>query len=362
MNVKALLPLVAGLGIGGLALFLGINTLKNARASQRPTPKVKIWAAAADIPRGTEIKEEMLQALSFPTELVPKGAFKEKTQLVGRVPQIVAPGGLPILETMLAPPGTRPGIFVKPGYRAVAVKIDSGSGVDYHLEPGRFVDVVGSFKVRRNNRSETIAKTIVENAELAAVGPRLSPSGTDEDGATRARTVRAVTLFVKPEQVKTLLLAEQQGRIKLSLRGLEDQEPANDNEWVSDLEMMGQAAPEKSAPPAVAAASEPPQPSALSWLGSLLASAAARPGPATTPEAVVPPWVLRIYRGPREEVIQFRSRDSSDRVVSAGRGFVGDREEGTGNREQVTTPAAAPAPDSAPASGDIEFEPEELSE
>ena len=232
--------------------------------------------------------------------------------------------------------------------------------MDYHLEPGRFVDVVGSFKVRRNGRSETIAKTIVENAELAAVGPRLSPSGTDEDGAARARTVRAVTLFVKPEQVKTLLLAEQQGRIKLSLRGLEDQESANDNEWVSDLEMMGQAASARSAPLAAAGASEPPQSSALSWLGSLLASAAARPGPATTPETVVPPWVLRIYRGPREEVIQFRSRDSSDRILSAGRDPVVDRE--AGNREPVAAPAAVPAPASGPTSGDIEFEPEELSE
>lgn len=355
MNVRALLPLIAGLGIGGLALFLGISTLKNARASQQPSPKVKLWAAAADIPRGTEIKDEMLQALAFPAELVPKGAFKEKAQLVGRVPQIVAPGGLPVLESMLAPPGTRPGIFVKPGFRAVAVKIDSGSGVDFHLEPGRFVDVVGSFKIRRNNRTETIAKTIVENAELAAVGPRLSASGADEDGAARARTVRAVTLFVKPDQVKTLLLAEQQGRIKLSLRGMDDQDPAHDAQWVSDFDLMGQINADKSE---LRPAPEPP-PTALSWLGGLLASVAATSGPAAAPEAVVPPWVLRIYRGPREEVIQFKSRDSSDRI---GTGVAG-LGKGAGNREQEPVPVgASPAPPSTGTSGGIEFEPEELYE
>jgi len=79
-----------------------------------------VWAAADDIPRGASIGEEMLRAVHFPTSALPAGTFADKAKLVGRVPRVVAPAGLPVLETMLAPAGTRPGVFVPPGMRAVA--------------------------------------------------------------------------------------------------------------------------------------------------------------------------------------------------------------------------------------------------
>ncbi len=369
MNARALIPLIAGLGIGALALILGINTLKNARAAQRPAAKVKVWVARENIPRGTEIREDMLTTVALPVDAVPKGAFKEsdKAQLVGRVPQMVAPANLPVLETMLAPPGTRPGIFVKPGYRAVAVKIDAGSGVDYHLEPGCFVDVVASFKVRRDGRTETIAKTIVENAELAAVGPRLSPVGADENAQARSQNIRAVTLFVRPDQVKTLLLAEQQGRIKLCLRGSEDEAAINDPKWISDLELMGvndQSAQVGNAPqPTIQSAA-----SALSWLRGLFAQAATPREPRLALATPAPePWVLHIYRGERAEVVQFKSRDSSERLE--GRAAPASATPAGGGR---TAPAWPSAPVQAPAAVDpfgnfnvhqgAESEPEELTE
>jgi Flp pilus assembly protein CpaB len=319
MNAKALLPLIAGLGIGGLALVLGINTLKSSRAAQAPAPRLNVWAVKEDVPRGTELRADMLVALAYPTDLVPQGAFKKQEDLVGRVPRNVAPAGVPILETMLAPAGTKPGIFVKPGFRAIAVKIDAGSGVDYHLEPGCFVDVVGSFKVRRNGRTETIARTVVENAEVAAVGQRLSPArNDDEDGKKekdKSQTVRAVTLFVKPELVPKLLLTEQEGRIKLSLRGTTDGQELNDEKFVSDADLMGEPSEEKSGQGNGQSAA-----AALGLLKGLFTKPAA---PATPPDpalAAAPPppalerWILKIYRGTQEETLKFKSADSSERV------------------------------------------------
>ncbi len=302
MNGKALIPLVAGLGIGGFALKLGLDTLRDARGAQKPAEKVQIWAAAADIHRGTAITEEMLQPATFPVGLVPEGAFKEEDQeqLLGRIPRLAAPAGLPILESMLLEPGTRAGIHVKPGFRAVAVKIDESSGVDYHLEPGCFVDVVGSFKVRRNRRQETLARTIIENAEVAAVGRRISPGAeTEEEGKNRSRAVRAVTLFVKPNDVPTLLLAEQRGRIKLSLRSEKDTTPVDRDLIVSDLSLTGEE-PETE---------DKPEPS--DWPPQGFAIAVAEPAPAEKP------WVLNIFRGNEIETVRFKNRDSAERVDEA---------------------------------------------
>lgn len=322
MNAKALLPLIAGLGIGGLALVLGINTLKSSRAAQAPAPRLNVWAAKEDVPRGTELSADLLVAVPCAADLVPPGAFKKQEELVGRIPRMVAPAGLPILETMLAPAGTKPGIFVKPGYRAVALKIDAGSGVDYHLEPGCFVDVVGSFKVRRDGRTQTIARTVAENAEVAAVGQRLSPAREAEPGKgekDKSQTVRAVTLFVKPELVPKLLLTEQEGRIKLSLRGYSEGEELNDDKWVSDADLMGEEQTEdKQSPDGDQAAA-----GALGLLKGLFTKPSATP--AAPQLAAVPPpapalerWILRVYRGTQEEVLQFKSADSSERVDDEG--------------------------------------------
>ena len=214
MNARAIIPLVAGLGIGGLALKLGINVLQNAKGASSGE-RVPVWSARVEIPRGTAITAEMLNALGYPQDVLPPGAFKEKDKdkLVGRVARLVVPANLPVLENMLAPPGALAGVFPKPGFRAVAVKIDESSGVDFHLEPGCFVDVLGGVKDRKGNSAT--ARLVVENVEVAAVGDKISPAEKPAEGGGKSkekpRPVRAVTLYVRPDQAKKLLLAEQEG-------------------------------------------------------------------------------------------------------------------------------------------------------
>ncbi len=321
MNGKTLIPLAAGLGIGGFALWMGFNTLRNARGTQQAPTEIPLWSPKTDIPRGTQITEDMVQPLQYPANLLPPGAVQDKKELLGRVPRLDLPAGLPILDDLLLPPGARQGIFVRPGYRAVAVKIDEGSGVDYHLEPGASVDVVGSFSVQRNGRQEMCAQTIVENVEIAAVGPRLSfvgkeDSGGKNQGARENRLVRAVTLFVKPEDVPKLLLTEQQGHLKLSLRGGGDSAELGSRRTVSDRELTG-AEPDSGAPgpgfgPGVATSLlerlrglfTKPQPI---WPAAATATATARSVLDLT-------WAVAIYRGTGRETVHFKNRDSCERV------------------------------------------------
>lgn len=217
MKGKAIIPLVAGLCVGGLALKIGWSTLQKAQGAQPELAQA--WASKEPLSRGVPITEAMLSSLKFPAQYLPPGSVKKKEDLVGRVPAMEAPAGLPIVESMLHPRGTPPGIFVPPGLRAVAVKIDESSGVDYHIEPGAHVDVVGYFMTRRDSKQEIVARTLIENVEVAAVGQKLQPgAGEQTDKSGKAKPARAVTLLVKPEFVPKLHLAEQRGKIKLSLR------------------------------------------------------------------------------------------------------------------------------------------------
>jgi hypothetical protein len=108
------------------------------------------------------------------------------------------------------------------------------------------------FTIRAGSKASTIARTILEDIEVAAVGQRLAPSAPspgDKKGkkSSRREPVRAVTLLVKPEQVPTLHLAEQKGKIKLSMRGVADGSRAFQNVRVNedDLLGMGEAEPER---------------------------------------------------------------------------------------------------------------------
>lgn len=222
MNVKAVLPLVAGLGIAGFAAKMGLDQIRAARGE---APKVvQLWTVSQTLSRGGQINEEMLEPLIFPVDSAPADAIVDKKRIVGRVPAVDVTAKLPILQSMLHPPGTIPGIQVPDGFRAVAVKIDESSGVDNHLQPGAWVDVVGMFQVRSGDggRTQTVAKTLIENVQVAAVGQRMTPNVGGEDSSKNSRNAprqaRAATLLVKPEQVPSLHLAEQRGKIKLSLR------------------------------------------------------------------------------------------------------------------------------------------------
>lgn len=220
MNAKSLIPLVIGLGVGGYALKMVFDTVKRAQGAKPET--VNVWTAREDIPRGTSIDETSIQAVEFPANAVPEGAFQVKEDLLGRVPRITAPANLPILEPMLLPPGSNAGLWVRPGFRAVSIKIDESSGVSNLLQPGSRVDMIGYFKTTRGGRRETISRTLIENVEVAAVGARINIA-VEVDGKKRGvKPARAVTLFVRPESVTKIHLAEQMGKIKLSMRNSDD--------------------------------------------------------------------------------------------------------------------------------------------
>ena len=374
MNVKALIPLVVGLGIAGLAAKLGLDFIKKAEGKQ--AKMVKLWTPVEDIKRGVSISETMLRPLEYPAEATPPGALAKLERIVGRVPHTGAPAGVPILDAMLLAPGEHAGVRVPPGLRAVAVRVDESSGVDNHLEPGCHVDVVGVFTVRRNNRTDTIARTILEDVEVAAVGQRLAPTVPEpgeekgKKSGKRERPARAVTLLVKPAQVPTLHLAEQKGKIKLCMRGALDQSSAMQAAPVDEDDLLGIEGPE-------------PEPQ-LSWSEQLNELASSfwkkdepqpepEPEPEPTPDLQGEPkwtWVMAIQNGGERRVLGWRTlADFQPTEISCSEGpnIFQDDPKYPPSKPPITTPPgeskSQPGSDGEPESeSKTESEPEELFE
>ncbi len=356
MNTKAVIPLVAGLGIAGVAAKLGLDYVRKAQA--RPSEKVQLWSAKENIPRGTAIREEMLDAMAFPPDLVPAGSFNDKSKLIGRVPHTGAPAGLPILETMLLAPGAKAGIFVPDGLRAVAVKVDEGSGVDNHLDPGCHVDVVGYFQLMRDGgKKETIARTLLEDVEVAAVGARYAPvvpetttnnNGKSNAAAAEDKPVRAVTLLVPPEEVPRLHLAEQNGRIKLSMRNDHDTNHREKPMSPQERELLGLNV-------------DLPKTEGPGWMdkmGKLFGAAAAAqksaaqvpaPTPQVTPAEPPAPhyeWVMHIYNGSEHRKLGWSTLSSREpvQIGAEGPNIFEDPKERKTSKPADEPPAKEPDP------------------
>ena len=198
MKTKAVIPMLVGVGIGLLALKLGWSYMERQKlsvaASQGDTPVV---VAKFDIPPGSQLQLSDLTVVDWPRSTVPSDTCPNPEELEGRVSTTALPAQVPVLESMLAPPGTPPGLtaLVPVGYQAMAVRVDEFRGVGGFLKPGNRVDVVATFNVKRTEggRTETVTRTILRDISICAVGQM-----KERDENNEPMVVRSVTLVVDP--------------------------------------------------------------------------------------------------------------------------------------------------------------------
>ncbi len=126
MKPKAIIPLVLGVCVGGIAIKLVLNVVANAQGASQAN-MARCAVAKVDIGFAEEITPEKLVLMDWPRDSLPEQHFEDLEELQNRVTNMFIPKDVPIYPTMLAQVGTPPGIQtrIKPGYRAVSVGIDT---------------------------------------------------------------------------------------------------------------------------------------------------------------------------------------------------------------------------------------------
>jgi Flp pilus assembly protein CpaB len=143
-----------------------------------------------------------------------------------------------VMDSFLAPKGTAGGAqaMVPEGMRAITLEVNEFSGVAGLLTPGSHVDLVQTIQ-SKDEKAGPIAKTIVENLKIIAVGRRLgNPAPAPAD--TEPAMVRSVTLLATTEQAATIDLASHLGSPRLVLRNTLDEKHA-DSKGVTVAELRG---------------------------------------------------------------------------------------------------------------------------
>ncbi|MBN2561495.1 MAG: Flp pilus assembly protein CpaB [Phycisphaerae bacterium] len=209
MKARTIIPLIIGLGVGFFAIKMGIDMVQKAKGNQGDVVEVCMSAQAIEV--ASALSGPMLTTKDVPRSLLPGDAFTDSEKLIGRVTAMSIARGIPITSSMLAPPGSEPGLRAKipPGHRAVSIKVNEESAVAGFVMPGGRVDVFsgGGRDSGRNN-------LILSDVEVGAVGQSMSEVG--KDGKT-VRMTKSVTLFLKPDQVELLPSGRQ--NLRLALRG-----------------------------------------------------------------------------------------------------------------------------------------------
>jgi Flp pilus assembly protein CpaB len=128
-----------------VAIGLGAVVLASRWMSEQASvATTKIVVAANDIDLGTPLTPQMLKLLDWPNGSVPPGAIHDPKALDSRVVKVSLQRGEPILESKLAPLGTKGGLsaVISEGKRAMTVRVNDVIGVAGFALPGNYVDIM----------------------------------------------------------------------------------------------------------------------------------------------------------------------------------------------------------------------------
>ncbi len=257
MRIIALIILIFGVALAGGAVFFASDryaklqaALQQQAAAVQPTaPSVEtvpVVVSTSPMQYGQPLTADKLKIVEFSKDSAPTNAFSTIEELIDaeqkRVVLRAIDANEPILKSKITGFGERATISAQltPGMRAFTLRIDTVSGVAGFLLPNDRVDIF----LTRNNGTGLSANLLMQNVKIIAVD-----QFSDKE-SNKARVARTATVEVSPEDAQRLALAQQVGRMTLSLRQI-DEVNTNENPSVVRLEDIIET--EKAPTPAPAA-------------------------------------------------------------------------------------------------------------
>lgn len=229
MSVRNIILIVAAVLIMAGTGLIARSWLANQRAQmatapqaapQAPVKKTYVLVADSDMPTGSFVKEENLTWQVWPDDkLHPSYLTKEQTEvkdLVGAVVRRAIAAGEPVTNSRILTPGDRGFLaaVLRPGYRAVAVRVDATSSISGLVFPGDRVDILLTHSVKNGEIQRRASETVLTNVRILAIDQKTND--TDES----PKVGKNATLEVTPKQAEMLAVLGELGKLSFALRSL----------------------------------------------------------------------------------------------------------------------------------------------
>jgi pilus assembly protein CpaB len=236
--------------LGGYGL---INAIHKGDAS---VPNRHILAATGPLPAGTLLRSADIEWRpsneSHPDQIVrpSDAAIQTKPEIVqetearvyGAVLRHPLAAGEAIRRGDIVKPGERDflKVVLPPGARAIAIPVATGGASTGLLSPGDRVDVVLTQNFKQDSGSantpvtrRSVSETVVENLRVLAID-----SPDPKVAANNGSFGRTVTLEVTPEQVESINVATELGKLTVALRSTQLASEPSDKikpRWAGDV-------------------------------------------------------------------------------------------------------------------------------
>jgi pilus assembly protein CpaB len=233
-NRLILIGAIALAVVAAVLVFASLSSLGGGGGNGIAGGSKVVVVAAQDIKAGTKITSDMVTTAVLPDKTLVDGAVVDKQAVVGlttlypiyKNDQISSPK---LGQTESSACGFR--CTIPPGMVAVSVPISETTSVGGLIQPGDYIDITALY-TKGNGDS---ASSLLQNVLVLAVGQnaakptaRLDSSGQplpaqdsavvgpdNQDPNNKAKTL---TVAVNPQDVATIALATDQGKVYLSLR------------------------------------------------------------------------------------------------------------------------------------------------
>ncbi len=215
MNRRFIIMLTIALLLAFLAAWVANRWIQGKAV---PDKAVSVVVAAVEIPFGVKLEASQVKVIAWPGNSAPKGSYSTKEQVIGRVAMNKFYPDEMITEKRISEHlgGSTLSALITKDYRAISVRVDDVVGVAGFILPGNRVDILTTRMDRASNQAST--RTLLQNIKILAVDQEFSQE------KEKPAIVRAVTLELTPSQAETIVKAEQEGTIQLTLRNPLDSE------------------------------------------------------------------------------------------------------------------------------------------
>lgn len=186
----------------------------------------KLVIATRKIRKGELLKEEDLMQVTYAIKV--EDSFNTPSELLNRRSERDIFKGAVIRSTDFED-DSQLAAQIRPGYRAVAVKVDEVVGAGGFLKPGDYVDVIFNSRANKETNNKSMARRVLKNLRLIAYGANIEGSSqmsgegdSKAAGKDSGKRSRSAVLEVAADDINLLVLAEKSGDLRLSAIGEAD--------------------------------------------------------------------------------------------------------------------------------------------
>ncbi len=236
---RLVLVLVLAAAMGTLTGFFVYRAVKTAGGQGAPTEEILV--ADVNVTVGEALTSKHVKLAAWPKTAVPSGSLRAVKDAEGRVARASMVIGEPVLDAKLAPAGQAGlmPVLVPTGKRAVTIKVDEAVQKSGFVVPNSRVDVLVTMARKLGEAKET--RIVLQDVLV------LASDQTVEMKDNKPVTMTTVTMAITPEETERLALAQNEGRVTLALRNLNDNRVVS-TAGVTTAQLLGSPAPAPRSP------------------------------------------------------------------------------------------------------------------